>query len=92
MLGKKNYKENTLNVGSVHVLDLKKKKYRACRPFHSYVLCRGQSLHDFLADAFEHGPSVVMIYQEDIIILGPLPIDLFRVEGTRTLLDNLEGE
>lgn len=55
-LVKKNYRENTLNVGSVHVLDLKKKKkYRACRPFHSCVLCRGQSLHDFLADAFEHG-------------------------------------
>ncbi|KAF4788822.1 zinc finger protein [Turdus rufiventris] len=33
-----------------------------------------------------------MIYQEDIIILGPLPIDLFRIEGARTLLDNLEDE
>lgn len=34
----------------------------------------------------------MMIYQEQILILGPLPVDLFRVEGTRTLLDNLEGE
>lgn len=38
LLAKKNYKENTLNVGAGHVLDLKKKKYRACKPFHSCVL------------------------------------------------------
>lgn len=69
-----------------------KKKYRACRLFHSCVVCGGQSLHVFLADAFEHGPSLVMIYQEDILVFRLLPIDLFRVEGTRTLLDNLEGE
>lgn len=80
-----------MNVGVVHVLDLKKKNYRACRPFHSCVVCGGQILHDFLADDFEHGPSLV-IYQEDIMILGPLPTDLFRVEGTRTLLDNLKDE
>lgn len=86
----KNYKENTWNVRAMHATDLN--KYRDCRPFHSCVGCGGQSLHDFLAEAFKHGPSLVMIYQEDIIILGPLPIDLFRVKGRRTLLDNLEGE
>jgi len=77
-------------VGAVHAVDLK--KYRDCRPFHSCVVCGGQSLHYCLADACKHEPSLVMIYQEDIIIFGPLPIDLFRVKGRKTLLDNLEGE
>lgn len=44
------------------------KKYRDCRPFHSCDVFGGQSLHYFSADAFKHGPSLVMIYQEDIII------------------------
>lgn len=68
------------------------KKCRDCRPFHSCVQCGGQSLRYFLVDAFKHGLNSVMIYQEDIIIFGPLPIDFCRVKGGRTLLDNLQGK
>lgn len=43
-------------------------------------------------DAFKHGLSFVIIYQEGIIIFGPLRIDFCRVKERRTLLDNLQGK